>query len=195
MRRRASRLLQPRRSLRPPPHHRLAAWCWRAAADATPMSCPRTDRCAHSRATTISGSFPPLAVRRNRSSTDGSAAARIRNGVGSYVYLEEFSVSSPVWWSPDGRKLAWMRYDESLVEDYFLQLDQTRTLSDRPHRGLSASRLEQSRRRPDGLRPRHRRNHEDGRARGQAFHQRCRRSLCLGGAVDEGRLRNPGAPR
>ncbi|MDP3740598.1 MAG: DPP IV N-terminal domain-containing protein [Hyphomonadaceae bacterium] len=62
-------------------------------------------------------------------STDGSASARVRNGVGSYLYLEEFSVSQPVWWSPDGRKLAWMRYDESLVEDYFLPLDQTKTLS------------------------------------------------------------------
>ena len=62
-------------------------------------------------------------------STDGSEAARIRNGVGSYVYLEEFNVSSPVWWSPDSRKLAWMRYDESLVQDYFLQLDQTKKLS------------------------------------------------------------------
>ena len=62
-------------------------------------------------------------------SFDGSKEARIRNGVGSYVYLEEFSVSSPVWWSPDGRRLAFMRYDESLVEDYFLQLEQTKTLS------------------------------------------------------------------
>ena len=62
-------------------------------------------------------------------STDGSKEARIRNGVGSYVYLEEFSVSSPVWWSPDGRRIAWMRYDESLTEDYFLQLEQTKTLS------------------------------------------------------------------
>lgn len=61
--------------------------------------------------------------------TDGSAASRIRNGVGSYVYLEEFSVSQPVWWSPDGKKLAWMRYDETKVEDYYLQLDQTKTLS------------------------------------------------------------------
>jgi len=60
---------------------------------------------------------------------DGSDAARVRHGVGSYVYLEEFSVSQPVWWSPDGRKLAWMRYDEAAVEDYFLQLDQTQTLS------------------------------------------------------------------
>ena len=60
---------------------------------------------------------------------DGSDASRVRHGVGSYVYLEEFSVSQPVWWSPDGRKVAWMRYDETKVEDYFLQLDQTQTLS------------------------------------------------------------------
>lgn len=34
---------------------------------------------------------------------DGGAATRIRHGVGSYVYLEEFNVSQPVWWSPDGK--------------------------------------------------------------------------------------------
>jgi dipeptidyl-peptidase-4 len=60
-------------------------------------------------------------------STDGGIAARIRNGVGSYVYLEEFSVRSPVWWSPDSSRVAWMRYDESQVEDYFVPLDQTKT--------------------------------------------------------------------
>jgi len=60
---------------------------------------------------------------------DGSEASRVRHGVGSYVYLEEFNVSQPVWWSPDGRRLAWMRYDETGVDDYFLQLDQTRMLS------------------------------------------------------------------
>jgi len=60
---------------------------------------------------------------------DGGVKERIRHGVGSYVYLEEFSVSQPVWWSPDGWKLAWMRYDETKVEDYFLQLDQTKTFS------------------------------------------------------------------
>jgi dipeptidyl-peptidase-4 len=62
-------------------------------------------------------------------SLDGDATARIRNGTGSYVYLEEFGVKSPVWWSPDSSKIAWMRYDESMVEDYYLQLDQTRTQS------------------------------------------------------------------
>jgi dipeptidyl-peptidase-4 len=60
-------------------------------------------------------------------STDGSATNRIRNGVGSYVYLEEFGVTSPVWWSPDSTRIAWMRYDESQVEDYFVPLDQTKT--------------------------------------------------------------------
>jgi len=59
-------------------------------------------------------------------STDGGRESRIRNGTGSYVYLEEFGVKAPVWWSPDSRKVAWMRFDESQVEDYFLPLDQTR---------------------------------------------------------------------
>lgn len=62
-------------------------------------------------------------------STDGGAQARIRNGVGSYVYLEEFAVSQPVWWSPDSSKLAYMRYDETRVDDYLLQIDHTSTLS------------------------------------------------------------------
>lgn len=60
---------------------------------------------------------------------DGGETARIRHGVGSYVYLEEFSVAQPVWWSPDGKKLAWMRYDETKVEDYFVTLDQTQMFS------------------------------------------------------------------
>ncbi len=58
--------------------------------------------------------------------SDGGAATRIRHGVGSYLYLEEFAVSQPVWWSPDGGKLAWMRYDERQVPDYFVPLDQSR---------------------------------------------------------------------
>jgi dipeptidyl-peptidase-4 len=61
--------------------------------------------------------------------TDGSPANRVRNGTGSYVYLEEFAVRSPVWWSPDSRRLAWQRFDESRVQDYFLALNMTRTLS------------------------------------------------------------------
>jgi dipeptidyl-peptidase-4 len=70
------------------------------------------------------GEGQPLAL-----SMDGGAQARIRNGVGSYVYLEEFNVRSPVWWSPDSRKIAWMRFDEAKVDDYFLPLGQTKMLS------------------------------------------------------------------
>ncbi len=60
---------------------------------------------------------------------DGGVDQRIRNGVGSYVYLEEFGTEAPVWWSPDSRKVAWMRYDERDVKDYILALDQTETFS------------------------------------------------------------------
>lgn len=60
---------------------------------------------------------------------DGGREARVRHGVGSYVYLEEFMVSQPVWWSPDGTRVAWMRYDETAVDDYFLTLDLTRMFS------------------------------------------------------------------
>ncbi|MBI1338812.1 prolyl oligopeptidase family serine peptidase [bacterium] len=62
-------------------------------------------------------------------SRDGGPEARIRHGVGSYLYLEEFAMRAPVWWSPDGRRLAWMRFDERPVPDYFLSLDQTRPIS------------------------------------------------------------------
>lgn len=64
-----------------------------------------------------------------RITNDGGESARIRHGVGSYVYLEEFGVVSPVWWSPDSRKLAWMRYDEAGVDSYNLTLDQAQTLN------------------------------------------------------------------
>ncbi len=65
--------------------------------------------------------------------TDGGAQTRIRNGVGSYVYLEEFGTRAPVWWSPDSRKLAWMRYDETPVSDYILALDQTQSFATAHH--------------------------------------------------------------
>jgi dipeptidyl-peptidase-4 len=61
--------------------------------------------------------------------TDGSVAARIRNGVPTYVYTEELAMGRAIWWSPDGRKLAWMRFDESKVPDYPLQMDQTQPYS------------------------------------------------------------------
>lgn len=61
--------------------------------------------------------------------TDGSAAGRIRNGVPTYVYTEELAMGQAMWWSPDGKRLAYMRFDETHVPDYPLQLDQTKPYS------------------------------------------------------------------
>lgn len=61
--------------------------------------------------------------------TEGSAAKRIKYGSASWVYGEELNQNTAMWWSPDGSKLAYYRFDESPVPDYFLQLDQTKLQS------------------------------------------------------------------
>ena len=57
--------------------------------------------------------------------TDGSARTRIKNGTASWVYGEELYQPTAMWWSPDGSKLAFYRFDESKVPDFWLQLKQT----------------------------------------------------------------------
>jgi dipeptidyl-peptidase-4 len=57
--------------------------------------------------------------------TDGSIDKRIKNGSASWVYGEELNQNSAIWWSPEGKHLAFYRFDESPVPDYYLQLDQT----------------------------------------------------------------------
>jgi dipeptidyl-peptidase-4 len=61
--------------------------------------------------------------------TDGSEKDRIKYGTASWVYGEELRQTTAMWWSPDGTKLAYYRFDESKVPDYFLQLDQTKFAS------------------------------------------------------------------
>lgn len=61
--------------------------------------------------------------------TDGSAERRIKYGTASWVYGEELGQTTAMWWSPDGSKLAYYRFDESPVQDYYLQLDQTKIQS------------------------------------------------------------------
>jgi dipeptidyl-peptidase-4 len=58
--------------------------------------------------------------------TDGSGTDRIKYGTASWVYGEELSQTTAMWWSPDSKKLAYYRFDEKKVPDYFLQLDQTK---------------------------------------------------------------------
>jgi dipeptidyl-peptidase-4 len=57
--------------------------------------------------------------------TDGSEANRTKNGSASWVYGEELRQNTAMWWSPDGSKLAYYRFDESGVKDYYLQMEQT----------------------------------------------------------------------
>jgi len=61
--------------------------------------------------------------------TDGSAATHVKYGTASWVYGEELEQRSAMWWSPDSRKLAFYRFDESRVPDYYLTLDQTKRQS------------------------------------------------------------------
>ena len=57
--------------------------------------------------------------------TDGDVKARIKNGTASWVYGEELYQPTAMWWSPDSTKLAYYRFDESKVPDFYLQMDQT----------------------------------------------------------------------
>lgn len=57
--------------------------------------------------------------------TDGSLEKRIKYGTGSWVYGEELGQTSAIWWSPDSTRVAFYRFDESKVKDFYLQMSQT----------------------------------------------------------------------
>jgi dipeptidyl-peptidase 4 len=63
--------------------------------------------------------------------TDGSddPAKRVKYGTASWVYGEELSQTTAMWWSPDSTKVAYYRFDEKDVDVYHLQLDQTKLYS------------------------------------------------------------------
>jgi dipeptidyl-peptidase-4 len=64
-----------------------------------------------------------------RITSDGSLEKRVKYGTASWVYGEELNQVTAMWWSPDSTKLAYYRFDEKDVPDYFLQLDQTQIQS------------------------------------------------------------------
>jgi dipeptidyl-peptidase-4 len=47
---------------------------------------------------------------------------QVLNGAGDWVYEEEFSLSKAFEWSPDGQKIAFIRFDESEVPEFNMQL-------------------------------------------------------------------------
>ena len=57
--------------------------------------------------------------------TDGSDKARLKYGTANWVYGEELSQTTALWWSTNSDKLAFYRFDESWVTDYYLTLDHT----------------------------------------------------------------------
>ncbi|MFY9557212.1 MAG: DPP IV N-terminal domain-containing protein [Blastocatellia bacterium] len=61
--------------------------------------------------------------------TDGNEKTRIKNGTASWVYGEELNQITAMWWSLNSKKIAFYRFDESRVPDYYLQLDQTKLQS------------------------------------------------------------------
>jgi dipeptidyl-peptidase-4 len=55
--------------------------------------------------------------------TDGSKTARIKYGTASWVYGEELEQTTAMWWSPDSRRVAFYRFDETKVPDYYLAMN------------------------------------------------------------------------
>ena len=58
--------------------------------------------------------------------SDGSEEKRIKYGTASWVYGEELRQTTAMWWNPAGTKIAYYRFDESPVKDYFLGMEQTK---------------------------------------------------------------------
>lgn len=58
---------------------------------------------------------------------DGNATARTKYGVASWVYGEELGVREAMWFSPDSSKLAYYKFDESKVKDYYLAMSVLQT--------------------------------------------------------------------
>ncbi|MBI1756259.1 MAG: DPP IV N-terminal domain-containing protein [Fimbriimonas ginsengisoli] len=57
--------------------------------------------------------------------TEGDAAKRTKVGSASWVYGEELGQREAMWFSPDATKLAYYRFDESKVIDYYVTLNET----------------------------------------------------------------------
>ncbi|WMJ72255.1 S9 family peptidase [Cytophagaceae bacterium ABcell3] len=57
--------------------------------------------------------------------TDDGKYNHIINGASDWVYEEEFELVKGFEWSPDGKKIAFYRFDESNVREYVMQLWQT----------------------------------------------------------------------
>ena len=58
--------------------------------------------------------------------TEGDLSKRIKYGSASWVYGEELGQRDAMGWSPDGKMVWYYRFDESMVQDYFIAMAQTK---------------------------------------------------------------------
>jgi len=61
--------------------------------------------------------------------TEGNERKRLKFGSANWVYGEELYQTTAIWWSSNSQKVAFYRFDEREVRDYFLAYDQTRIAS------------------------------------------------------------------
>jgi len=59
--------------------------------------------------------------------SEGSEKSRIKFGAGNWVYGEELYQSTAIWWSSNSQQIAFYRFDENQVQDYYLALNQIKT--------------------------------------------------------------------
>jgi dipeptidyl-peptidase-4 len=64
----------------------------------------------------------PLATLAVEQITKDGAKNKVINGMSDWVYEEEFSFSKAYEWSPDSKRIAWLRFDESQVPEYGMDL-------------------------------------------------------------------------
>lgn len=63
--------------------------------------------------TTFDGTFQKI--------TEDGEEGKIRNGSPNLVYEEEFDMSTAYWWSPDSKKICFLSFDESSIENQPIQ--------------------------------------------------------------------------
>lgn len=55
---------------------------------------------------------------------DGNEESQVKYGIATWVYGEELSQNTAMWWSPDSKKVAFYRFKEKDVKKYYVLLDQ-----------------------------------------------------------------------
>ena len=58
--------------------------------------------------------------------TDGNEKDRVKYGTVPWVYGEELDQTTAMWWNQAGTKLAYYRFDEAKIPDFYIAQDQTK---------------------------------------------------------------------